>query len=146
MTLESLATVAENVNPPLQPGDRLQLKVQFGEGKEISVEVDIVEEPVIPAPEAAYALLRQPKGTETVVEAARFAWNPEPARVELVCAEDLKTEFVRRRAVFHWQDAARFNPTVQYAIQKIGANGSTHWPLFTPLPPLPAVTEAARRR
>jgi hypothetical protein len=98
---------------------------------EISVEVDIVDEPVIPAPEAAYALLRGRTGDDVLtVEAARFAWNPEATRVELVCPEDLRQAFVRRRAIFHWQDASRISRTVNYAIQKIASNGSTHWPEF----------------
>jgi hypothetical protein len=118
----------------LRAGDRLELKALFAQGKEIAVEVDIVEEPVIPAPEAAFALLRRrPDGEDTVVEAARFAWNPEAARVELVCAEDLRSGFVRRRGVFHWQDAARPSRDVRYAVQKIAASGSTHWPPFAEL-------------
>jgi len=113
----------------LRAGDRLEVKAKFAGNKEIAVEVDIVDEPVIPAPEAAYALLRRrPDGADMLVEAARFAWNPEAARVELVCPDDVRAAFVRRRAVFHWQDAARPNAGLRHAMQKIAANGSTHWP------------------
>jgi hypothetical protein len=140
ISIESLPAIVADYNrlsshsqTPLRlnPGERLVLKAVFGSVKEISVSVDIVAEPVLPAPEAAYALLRQRlDGEARIVEAARFAWNPEAARVEMICADDLRTAFVRRRAVFQWQDAARPDPDLRHAVQKIAASGSTHWPLL----------------
>jgi hypothetical protein len=110
-------------------GDTLQLKltVQGVKPVEIFLRVKIVGTPVIPATQAAYALLRQRGTTSSSVECVRFAWSPEPTRVELICPEDLRTEVVRRRAVFHWQDTVRHG-TVWYAIQKITQTGSTHFP------------------
>jgi hypothetical protein len=45
---------------------------------------------------------------------------------------------VRRRAVFQWADAARPAAVrlTSYAIQKIAANGATHFPML----PLPEVS------
>jgi hypothetical protein len=123
-----VAKAAESSTVILRPGDRLELRATLPDNKAIGVELDVVEAPTIPSPEAAYTLLRRrPDGA---VEAARFAWNPEATRVELICAEDLRGGFVRRRAVFHWRDAVRPNATIRHAVQKIAANGSTHWPDF----------------
>jgi hypothetical protein len=112
----------------LQPGETLQIKLTVVTTK-IFLQVNFIEKPVTPVPEAAYALLRrqQLNGTNHV-ECIRFAWSPEPTRIELVCAEDLRTEVVRRRAVFHWQDSARPNTLKGYAMQKITQTGSTYFP------------------
>ncbi|KAA3664354.1 MAG: hypothetical protein DWQ04_06150 [Chloroflexi bacterium] len=91
--------------------------------------MNIVSEPVTPRPEAGYALLRKLPSTdlESSVSCALFAWSPSPARIELICADDLQQEIVRRRAVFKWLDITR-NGDYKYAIQKIAKNGSTHFP------------------
>jgi hypothetical protein len=134
----SLADLTKD-NQPLafQPGNKVRIKVEVEGGKNATVEgspdvlleVDIVAEPVTPGPEAGYALLHaQSIDGHPEVECARFAWNPEPARIELVCAEDLKTEVVRRRAVFHWMHSSRPGRSSRYAIQKITHAGSTHFP------------------
>ena len=97
--------------------------------KEYSVvlELRIVADPVIPVPEAGYALLRrQIQNGQLQVECARFAWGPNASRIELVDANDLRREVVRRRAVFQWQDATRPNTVLGYAIQKLTMGGSTH--------------------
>jgi hypothetical protein len=117
----------------LNPGDVLRLELCVLEGgsdvsrvsKEAAVylSLDIVAEPVQPVPEAAYALLKRDGG---VVECPRFAWAPEPARVELVNPADLRAQVVRRRAVFHWTDTVRRASAPTYGIQKISATGSTH--------------------
>jgi hypothetical protein len=139
----SLAQLELPQNKPalLQPGETLQLKLLLTEkGKEkpddengINLSVNIVEASVIPTTEAAYALLRQRGSEGSPVECVRFAWSPEPTRVELVCAEDLRTEVVRRRAVFHWNDSVRAGTPGNYAIQKITQTGSTHFPTYTKL-------------
>ncbi len=124
----SLATLAARKGGGLRAGERIEIKLGFGADPAtagLAMEVDIVEEPVVPAPEAGYALLRRHDG---VVEAARFAWNPQAAHVELVCPDDIRQGFVRRRAVFEWQDAVRAGRPVMYAIQKIAQGGSTHCP------------------
>jgi hypothetical protein len=119
---------------PWEPGDTLQLKLAAPSIETpdllIYLEVRIVETPVIPAPEAAYALLRwQHSGTQ--VQCVRFAWRPSASRVELICADDLRTEVVRRRAVFQWHDSVRPGTLDGYAVQKIAPNGSTHFPEVT---------------
>jgi hypothetical protein len=123
----------------LVSGDTLQLTFDIPEKKEndvvvrskikMALQVNIITELVIPHPEAAYALLRRQKnGEKHQVQCVRFAWGPEASRVELVCPKDLRTEIVRRRAVFHWQDSARHGTVTGYSVQKITENGSTHFP------------------
>ncbi len=128
----------------LAPGDILRLQLalpkavgqgepeQPAEEKLIELDVSIVRDPVIPMPEAAYALLRHQTGTVENVQCVRFAWGPEPRRVELLNANDLRRETVRRRAVFCWSDVFRSSSRELplHAIQKISANGSTHMPDF----------------
>ena len=126
--------------PLLNPGDRLQITIQFmapvsslKEVNEVEVSinlaVDIVAEPVIPVPQAAYALLRwQTIKDRDEVECVRFAWGPTAARIELINPDDLRTEIVRRRAVFHWTDSVRPTTVSGYVIQKIAQNGSTFIP------------------
>jgi hypothetical protein len=127
-----IADLRQDAEPvPWGPGDVLQLKLAYPSNElpdlEIYLEVRIVETLVIPAPEAAYALLRW-QHDKSQVECVRFAWRPNASRVELVCAEDLRTEVVRRRAVFQWRDSVRPTTLNGYAIQKIAMNGSTHFP------------------
>jgi|GEM_PF-6808106 len=129
----------------LSPGDTIQceLKIQRenaitednepkdNEPLSLSLNLDIVEQRVDPVPEAAYALLKQVAMTglsKKRVECSRFAWNPVPARIELVCAEDLRTEVVRRRAIFHWLDTVRTRSEISYFLQKITQTGSTYIP------------------
>ncbi|MEM7130406.1 MAG: hypothetical protein AAF702_29040 [Chloroflexota bacterium] len=108
----------------------------------IKLEVDIVAEPVIPLPDAAYGLLRsQIVDSRQEVECVRFAWGPNAGRFELICPDDLLQEVVRRRAVFKWTDSARpatdDSQGAHYQIQKIAENGATHFPLFRELEPTP---------
>ena len=70
-----------------------------------------------------------------VVQCRKFAWSPNPQRIELVNEEDLKRDIVRRRAVFQWVDSVAVSATDtfskydwSYAIQKITPSGSTHFP------------------
>lgn len=96
----------------------------------IILRVTIVAEPVIPVPQAAYALLRrQTIAGQEQVECVRFAWSPAASRVELVCPDDLRTEVVRRRAVFHLADSPRPQTAIGYAVQKITQTGSTYIPM-----------------
>jgi hypothetical protein len=119
---------ADEGRPVLNDGDKLELKITV-KGKAIVLELDIVAASVTPVPEAAYALLRaQNLSDQPVVECVRFAWSPEATRVDLVCANDLRTEVVRRRAVFHWRDSARPGRDTRHALQKITLTGSTHFP------------------
>ncbi|MFC4913905.1 LamG-like jellyroll fold domain-containing protein [Actinomadura gamaensis] len=131
----SLAAL-QNVNGPFTPGERLRLVLHVDSGPVepavAQLDVTIVEEPVIPATEAAYALLRRQKtGDHTSVECVRFAWAPEAQRVELVNPADLRTEVVRRRAVFHLTDSARPTRSPEYTLQKLTPSGSTHIPPTT---------------
>jgi hypothetical protein len=131
----------------LQPDDKLRIKLMatsdtsgWGvyqipphvnpEDSIVQIDVDIVAEPVIPAPEAAYALLRQQTvGGEVQVECTRFAWGPNASRIELISKDDLSVGVVRRRAVFQWRDVARSGAVIGYALQKIATNGATHIPM-----------------
>jgi len=108
----------------------LQLKIKNNPAvQEIVLAITIVEEPVVPTPENAYALLRaQEINGRHQVECVRFAWGPVPARVELVAPDDLRTEVVRRRSVFHLTDSVRPGTLKGYAIQKIAPTGATHFP------------------
>ncbi|WP_026416455.1 LamG domain-containing protein [Actinomadura oligospora] len=131
----SLAAI-QKANGPFTPGERLRLVVHVDSGpvKPAVVQLDIatVEAPVIPATDAAYALLRrQTVGDRTHVECVRFAWAPEAQRVELVNPADLRTEVVRRRAVFHFTDSTRPGRADLHTIQKLAQTGSTHIPLVT---------------
>ncbi|MEV4254170.1 hypothetical protein AB0J52_13520, partial [Spirillospora sp. NPDC049652] len=131
----SLAAI-QNLNGPFTPGERLRLVLHVDSGPVrpavVQLDITIVEAPVIPASESAYALLRkQTTGDHSYVECVRFAWAPEAQRVELVNPADLRTEVVRRRAVFHLTDSARPTRSPQYTLQKITASGSTHFPPAT---------------
>ncbi|WP_242885220.1 LamG domain-containing protein [Actinomadura litoris] len=129
----SLAAI-QKLNGPFAPGERLRLTLHIDGGPvkptAVRLDITIVENPVIPATEAAYALLRkQTAGGHTQVECRRFAWGPQAQRVELVNPADLRTEVVRRRAVFQFTDSTRPAQQETYTIQKLGQTGSTHIPL-----------------
>ncbi|WP_433472214.1 LamG-like jellyroll fold domain-containing protein [Spirillospora sp. CA-142024] len=129
----SLAAI-QKLNGPFTPGERLRLVLHVDSGPVkpavVQLDITIVEAPVIPTTEAAYALLRrQAVGDRTYVECPRFAWGPEAQRVELVNPADLRTEVVRRRAVFQFTDSARPGREEVYTIQKLTQTGSTHIPL-----------------
>lgn len=131
---------------PLSSGETLQLQLtvknnlpsQSGFANVVGIAVlnlDIVDEPVIPNTRSAYGLLRKEADVDTgegPVECRRFAWGPNASRIEMVDPDDLLQEIVRRRAVFRWTDTVRprQGKRVQYRIQKISPNGSTHFPDF----------------
>ncbi|MBD2234619.1 LysM peptidoglycan-binding domain-containing protein [Phormidium tenue] len=145
---------SSSIPSQLIPGDKLLIKLSlkkseyvldnkkiFVPEKILVLTVDVVAEPVIPLPQAAYALLKKHTLNEKpVVECARFAWGAAPTIVDLVQPDDLRTEIVRRRALFQWTDTVRVkskreNPDHEekpdhdynYGIQKITQSGSTHW-------------------
>ncbi|MCB9267044.1 MAG: hypothetical protein H6558_18610 [Lewinellaceae bacterium] len=141
----ALPELMQNSSSPLAAGETLQLQLtikntlpnqeQFGNtAGQAVLNLDIVAEPLIPNTKSAYALLRAQQGDDDKwkVECRRFAWGPNASRIEMVDADDLLQEIVRRRAVFRWQDTVRPRPdgSVQYGIQKISPNGSTHFPEF----------------
>lgn len=114
----------------LQPNDILQLTLQLFQDEDATqlshvlvLAVNIVANPVQPVPNAAYGLLRQ--NLDGSVECVRFAWGVIPDRVDLVNPNDLKTEIVRRRALFRWSDTKRPQHNVKYGVQKITQTGST---------------------
>jgi hypothetical protein len=130
-------------------GDTLQLVLAVHTAERppqtITLGITVVEEPVTPATEAGYALLRaRQMGAQTEVQCARFAWGPAPARVELVNPEDLRTEIVRRRAVFQWVDSVRRGASGGYAIQKLTPAGSTHFPTDRLVPQAAAAHDGDR--
>lgn len=155
LPLGSLRLKSTNEALRLQPGDTLQLKLKIlspsgnapgsacdsfresvADPTDLFLSVKIIEEPVIPVPEAGYALLRAAQASAKAVECSRFAWSPQASRIELINPEDLRQEIVRRRAVFNWTDSVR--PVIadakeneqlpRYALQKIAQTGSTHFP------------------
>jgi hypothetical protein len=127
-------TAIQKLNGPFTPGDRLRLVLHVDSGPVkpavAQLDITIVDAPVIPATDAAYALLRrQAVSNRPYVECVRFAWGPEAQRVELVNPADLRTEVVRRRAVFQFTDSTRPDREEVYAIQKLSQAGSAHIPL-----------------
>ncbi|ASC70972.1 hypothetical protein XM38_019210 [Halomicronema hongdechloris C2206] len=135
-SLADLRRPGQEQPPLLQTGMALQLTLTLRSRQDVPIDSDpvvltvtIVADPVIPTPDAAYALLRQRQSDG--VECVRFAWGPAAGRIELLRADDLRTEIVRRRAVFQWSDTARpltpeTSDGIHYALQKIGATGATH--------------------
>jgi hypothetical protein len=107
------------------PGQALEVTVQLSTSEETALVLPIVSDPVVPRPEAAYALLSRTTDGRTV-QCARFAWGPAPRRIELVNAHDLKMDVVRRRAVFHLTDVVRKGSVGSYTLQKITPSGATH--------------------
>jgi hypothetical protein len=109
----------------MQPvaGDSISCTLRAGLQDVVTVRVDIVAEPVTPAPQAAYGLLRK---SGNAVECVRFAWSAVATNIELVNPDDLLGETVRRRAVFDWLDTNRAGRSSQYGVQKVAAGGSTH--------------------
>lgn len=122
----------------LQPDDLIYIVVhrkRTGTDEETVIElpVKIVSKPVLPPPSEGYALLRETKtGAATAVHTPRFAWSPQPSRVELINPDDLLGAAVRRRAVFRWPDSPRWSDpkTSRYRVQKLSGSGATHWPLL----------------
>jgi hypothetical protein len=126
-----------HVESVLEPDDILEFQldhVSIGQpapppialkGDTIVVDVTITDRPVTPPPQAGFGLLRS-DASEAAVSCMRFAWSPEASRIDLVNPDDLRTQIVRRRAVFRWTDVVR--PPARnfsYAVQKLTAGGST---------------------
>jgi hypothetical protein len=117
----------------IRAGDTLRLKVvdQDVGGDTIdgaALEVPIVAKPVIPVPEAAYALLRSESDDRTAVSCARFAWSPQATRIDLLDPAQLFSSLVERRAVFQWNAAFAFDRANAWAVQKTTFQGSTYIP------------------
>jgi hypothetical protein len=115
-----------------QASDILELELMRKVDKAtiIVLRVGLVLQSITPVPEAGYALLRKlPTSNSSSVECVGFSWSPNPSRVELICANDLRSDLVRRRAVFQWQDSVRIGSSDSYALQKIALSGSTHIPI-----------------
>lgn len=139
--LNALRTVnlGELKGSTLLPGDTLLLSVERPLKSDstktevlLEMRLDIVAQPVIPVPEAGYALLRTESqaGAPTSVACVRFAFGPSAARIEISNPDDLKREVVRRRAVFQWVDVKRIERPARFGLQKITHSGSTHQPDF----------------
>jgi hypothetical protein len=128
----------------IEPGDTLELQldhVTVGtttlDGDSVVVDLAITDQPVTLPPQSGFALLRYNFAT-TAVSCVRFAWSPEASRIDLINPDDLRTEVVRRRAVFRWKDVVRPpNANWNYAVQKLTAGGSTRASLakFEPIAP-----------
>lgn len=128
---------------PARPGDKIRLgdtirieltATRISKNDEdtwkVSLHLQVTDTPGTPPPDAAYALLRSSREdglNGAAVNCTRFAWGPLPVRVDMVCPTDLRTDLVRRRAVFHWQDSERSAEPSEHKIQKITVSGSTHF-------------------
>jgi hypothetical protein len=117
---------------PLVAGDTLHLKLfeeQSTTSKKdalIETTVPIVATPVIPAPGAAYTLLR--RSSTTAVRAVRHARGPTASRIDLLDPEDLFKSLVRRRAIFQWLSHLPFTIEAPHAVLKTSSFGHTHVP------------------
>jgi len=134
LTLNKLKD-SQNQDVLFRAGDYLELTIRVSKTGEVEKELGraslmlpIVEQPVIPVPEAAYALLRHNSTKTGVVECVRFAWAPSATRIELVNPNDLRVGVVRRRAVFRWTDSVIPEEGNSYALQKIAMTGASHFP------------------
>lgn len=133
MNVLAVLDLADIGKGELRAEDNLVLRLTLGgvaAGQDLDLVLAIVAKPVTPVPEAAYALLRT-TDRGRCVECVRFAWAPDPDRVELVCPDDILADVVRRRAVFHLTDTVRNTAGMppKYQTQKITSLGSTHFPV-----------------
>jgi hypothetical protein len=126
-------TICEfSIDGEAQPGETLMVQLVIP-GKPnntilTSLTAEIVADPVVPAVEAAFALLRlQSVAIKSSVACARFAWSPAATRIDLLNPDDLlNRETVRRRAVFQWTDVVRKTRDYAYTVQKIMPGGATY--------------------
>lgn len=127
----------------LQPGDQFRLDIVAGEDGElvdnegkrkaplISLLVDVVKVPNLPANPAAFAvltMLNAETGSAVTVNTQVYANGPEAAVIEIVDPRDLIEGLVRRRAIYLWRSfhASRLRP--RFALQKISGVGATWLP------------------
>jgi len=121
---------AENNNAVLQAGD--MLRVFLESESTIQLLIPIAAEPVLPPPEAAYALWQtDPSSSEGLaIKCPRYGAGVMPDRVDLIDAKaDLKAGRVRRFALFRWIIILpRWIQGSQYYLQRIDHVGASHFP------------------
>ncbi|MBL8340954.1 MAG: hypothetical protein JNL30_05740 [Rubrivivax sp.] len=128
------ATPAQIGTALLQPGDQLALSV-FVEGAEgvlVTLTLDVVEEPTLPANPSAFAVLalEQAAGREATTGVALYANGPDATVIEIVDPRDLVEGLVRRRAVYQWRSffASERLGRLRFALQKVNAVGGSWLP------------------
>ena len=127
----------------LQPSDQFRLDLVAGldaelvnaEGKRkaplISLFIDVVKTPNLPANPAAFAVLTMLSaeiGDNITVNTQVYANGPDASVIEIVDPRDLIEGLVRRRATYLWRSfhASRLHP--YFALQKINGVGATWLP------------------
>ena len=121
---------AESNNAVLQAGD--MLRVFLESESTIQLLIPIAAEPILPPPEAAYALWQtDPSSSEGLaIKCPRYGAGVMPDRVDLIDAKaDLKAGRVRRFALFRWIIILpRWIQGSQYYLQRIDHIGASHFP------------------
>lgn len=118
----------------LRPGDALRLtarpRPEIADARDlaVTVQLDVVAEPVLPLPEAAYGLLRvDADGGEA--ECPLYAGDPRAGRVEaLDPAAGLAAGALARRGRFRWRHVVPAALPGGYFLLKADATGATHLP------------------
>lgn len=96
----------------------------------VSLLLDVVAHPNLPANASAFALLHLEAGTPARTGVHLYANAPEPDGIEIVDPRDLIEGVVRRRAVYRWRSFQDLSPGPQhyFALQKINAVGGSWLP------------------
>lgn len=120
----------------LRPGAALRLTarpldeevIKAAPGLAVTLQLDVVDTPVLPLPEAAYGLLRvHIEGGEA--ECPLYAGDPRAARIDaLDPLTSLATGALARRGRFRWRHVAPDGLEGGYFLMKADATGSTHLP------------------
>lgn len=135
LDLADLVEAASGDPAALRDGDQLRLGVRPDTDEQItlSLVLDIVRDPLLPANGAAFAVLRLsaasasgPRSVHTHLHAA----SPAPAILEPVDPAEMLTGLVRRRALYQWRSflAEPKDSETWLTLQKIGASGASWLP------------------
>lgn len=127
----------------LQPGDQFRLDLVAGQDTElvdvdgkrkaplISLFVDVVKAPNLPANPAAFAVLAMLNAeldNSITVNTQLYANGPDAAVIEIVDPRDLIEGLVRRRATYLWRSFHASRLEIHFALQKINGVGATWLP------------------
>jgi len=97
----------------------------------ISLFVDVVKSPNLPANPAAFAvlaMLNAETGGTVTVNTHPYANGPDAAVIEIVDPRDLIEGLVRRRAIYLWRSFHDSRLRPHFALQKINGAGTTWLP------------------
>jgi hypothetical protein len=127
----------------LRPGDQLQLTLMAYNTKKpteadttlVSLLLDVVAQPYLPANPAGFAILLLrghtiAKTNSASVGVHMYANGPEASQIEIVDPRDMIEGLVRRRAVYYWRSFYDLGhgPAHYFALQKINAVGGSWLP------------------